>query len=61
VSKTINLYREDGQVNNPFSRRTGRPRKIDAGDIAYIEAILHANPTHYLDEIQSKLASVRHV
>ncbi|KAJ7936510.1 hypothetical protein B0H13DRAFT_1582058, partial [Mycena leptocephala] len=61
VSKTINLYMEHGQVNNPFSRRTGRPRTMDAGDIAYIEAILHANPTLYLDEIQSKLASVRHV
>ncbi|KAJ7715687.1 hypothetical protein B0H16DRAFT_1265674, partial [Mycena metata] len=59
VSKTITLYCEYGQVTNPNSRRTGRPRLLSDGDENYIRAILAANPTLYLDEIQSKLASVR--
>ncbi|KAJ7488780.1 hypothetical protein B0H11DRAFT_1674212, partial [Mycena galericulata] len=59
VSKTVNLYLEHGQVNNPSSKRTGRPRTLNDGDRDYIVGILVANPTLYLDEIQSKLQSVR--
>ncbi|KAJ7179953.1 Homeodomain-like protein, partial [Mycena crocata] len=55
VSKTVNLYREFGQVSHPFRHRTGRPRTLDPGDLDYIEAIIEANPTLYLDEIQLKL------
>jgi len=61
VHKTIPLHNEYGQVTNPFSQRTGRPRTMNEGDIAYIQEILRANPTLYLDEIQSKLSSVRNV
>ncbi|KAJ7230134.1 hypothetical protein GGX14DRAFT_485920, partial [Mycena pura] len=39
----------------------GRPCTLNEGGIAYIQEILCANPTLYLDEIQSKLASVRNV
>ncbi|KAJ7189623.1 hypothetical protein GGX14DRAFT_304980, partial [Mycena pura] len=58
VHKTVSLHNEYSQVTNPFSRRTGRPRTMNEGDIAYVQEILRANPTLYLDEIQSKLASV---
>ncbi|KAJ7240910.1 hypothetical protein C8J57DRAFT_1143218, partial [Mycena rebaudengoi] len=58
VSKTVNLYLEYGQVNNPFSNRTGRPRTLNEGDTKYIEEILRTDPTLYLDEIQAKLQSL---
>ncbi|KAJ7114389.1 hypothetical protein C8R44DRAFT_676254, partial [Mycena epipterygia] len=55
VSKTVNLFRDYGQVTNPLSNRTGRPRIMNEGDLRYIEEILRVNPTLYIDEIQSKL------
>ncbi|KAJ6608174.1 hypothetical protein B0H10DRAFT_1690191, partial [Mycena sp. CBHHK59/15] len=55
VSKTISLHRDFGQVVNPFSCRTGRPRTLNDGDLDYLAAILHANPGLYLDELQFKL------
>ncbi|KAJ6600602.1 hypothetical protein DFH09DRAFT_837082, partial [Mycena vulgaris] len=61
VSNTIRLYNEFGQVTNPFSRRTGRPRTLNDGDLDYLAAILLANPSLYLDELQFKLGSVRNV
>lgn len=61
VSKTIRLHREFGQVVNPFSRRTGRPRTLNDGDLDYLAAILLANPGLYLDELHFKLGSVRNV
>ncbi|KAJ6559041.1 hypothetical protein DFH09DRAFT_845754, partial [Mycena vulgaris] len=61
VSNTVNLYRQYGQVTNPFSHCTGCPRIMNEGDFHYIEEILRVNPTLYIDEIQSKLESVREV
>ncbi|KAJ7933533.1 hypothetical protein B0H13DRAFT_1523075, partial [Mycena leptocephala] len=58
VHKTIELHRKYGQVTDPFSKRTGRPPTLNAADLRYLEAILEANSTLYLDEIQSKLSTV---
>ena len=55
VYKTIHNFREHGQMNNPFTKRTGRPSAIDDSDIEYISALLEANPLLYLDEIQRRL------
>ncbi|KAJ7640206.1 hypothetical protein B0H17DRAFT_859244, partial [Mycena rosella] len=39
----------------------GRPSTLKADDALYLEEILHANLTLYLDELQSKLQFVREV
>jgi hypothetical protein len=50
-----------GQVNNPFSCRTGRPSTIQEGDITYISGLLSANPTLYLDELQTRLSTTQNL
>ncbi|KAJ6609966.1 hypothetical protein B0H10DRAFT_1656115, partial [Mycena sp. CBHHK59/15] len=40
ISKTINLYRQYGQVTNPFGLRAGCPKLLNNGDLAYLEEIL---------------------
>lgn len=47
------MYRDFGQVNNPFASRKGCPRKLDQGDLTYITSVLDANPS--VDELQEKL------
>jgi len=59
VSNVMSNFRNFGQVNNPFSCRTGRPSVIQAGDITYISSLLSANPTLYLDELQTRLSTTR--
>ena len=58
ISKVMRNQREFGEVNNPFSTRTGRPSAIEEGDIVYLQSLLEANPALYLDELQSRLLSV---
>ncbi|TFK62729.1 hypothetical protein BDN72DRAFT_735468, partial [Pluteus cervinus] len=59
ISKTLRNHYAFGVVNNPFSRRSGRPSMVTDDDIRYIISILKANPVLYLDEIQTRLAAVR--
>jgi len=59
VSKVIRNFQEHGEVNNPFAKRTGRPPRLEDGDIEYISALLDANPVLYLDEIQRRMESTR--
>ena len=47
--------------NNLFSSRTGRPSAVEDADIEYISNLLEANPVLYLDELQSRLLSVRNI
>jgi len=47
-----NLY---GTSVNPFRHYPGRPRLLDSQDRAYVDELLHREPTIYLDEIQLKL------
>jgi transposase len=59
VYNTIQTYREYGQVTNPFHRRSsGRPLDITDDNRKFIESILSANPSLYLDEIQQRLWDV---
>jgi hypothetical protein len=54
-------FREFDQVKNPFSSGTGRPSQIEEGDISYLHALLEANPALYLDELQTRMLSVRNI
>ena len=58
VSKVINTFDHYGQATNPFTRQIGHPSYASDGDMNYLESILTANPSLYLDKIQDKLASV---
>jgi transposase len=58
VYSVLRLHCYYGQVTNPFSRRS-RPRVLDPVDIQYIHALLQANPTLYLDELQEQLFAAR--
>jgi transposase len=61
IYEILRLYRDFGQVNNPYCRQRGRPRTLEQGDMHYIHSILEANPTLYVDEIQQQLFEVRDV
>ena len=62
VYNTIQTFWEYGQVTNPFHRRpSGRPINLTGDDRIFIESILSANPSLYLDEIQQKLWAVHEV
>jgi len=61
VSKVLRYYREYGQVRDPFRQHTGRPSKLSEADLKYIDTIVTANPSLYLDEIQQRLRDVRDV
>jgi len=51
VYNILRLYRDFGQVNDPFaSRSKGRPRTLGQGDLTYITSVLDANPSLYLNE-----------
>ncbi|KAF8959397.1 hypothetical protein BDZ97DRAFT_1667184, partial [Flammula alnicola] len=61
VFKVFHNFRAHGQVNNPFTKCTGRPRLLTSHhrDIEYISALLDANPVLYLDEIQRRMEATR--
>jgi len=61
VYKILALYREYGQVTNPHARPRGRPRALDMTVLNYMSALLDANPTLYLDELQEKIFDVHDV
>ena len=61
VSNILRLYREYGKVKDPFRQRTGRPSKLSEADLRFLDAVVVANPSLYLDEIQKKLEDVREV
>jgi transposase len=60
VSHVMRNFREFDQVKNPFSSHTGHPSQIE-GDISYLHALLEANPALYLDELQTRMLSVRNI
>ena len=58
VSSIMENFQEFGQVENPFSSCTGCPSQIQKGDMVYLHALLEANMTLYLDELQTCLLFV---
>ena len=59
VYDILRLHRDYSQITNPFARSRGRPRILDNGDVEYVHALLQANPTLYLDELQEQLFAAR--
>ena len=39
ISKVMGSYQTHGLVTNPFSKQTGRPSKINGGDVEYISSL----------------------
>jgi len=61
VYNVIRNYRDFGQVRNPFSRRIGGPRTLTDEDLSFLNSLINANPSLYLDEMQQKLSDIRGV
>ncbi|KAF5343167.1 hypothetical protein D9758_017053 [Tetrapyrgos nigripes] len=61
VYALLSLYHTTGEVVNLSALPYSRPRLLTLEDRAYIQGILDANPTLYLDEIQDKLWDDREV
>ncbi|KAI8996316.1 hypothetical protein BD414DRAFT_375803, partial [Trametes punicea] len=61
VYEILHLHREYGSVHNLLARPRGRPRALHTTDINYLTALLQANPTLYLDELQGQLWEARGV
>ena len=61
IYNVIRNYRDFGQVRNPFALCTGRPCILTEEDLLFLNALLEANPSLYLDELQQKLFDIRDV
>ena|SRR6266545_251992 len=61
VSNVLCLYREYSEFKDPFRQCTGQPPKLSEADLKFLDAIVVANPSLYLDEIQQKLRDVQEV
>ena len=61
VSKVVTLHRNYNQVTDPYTLQHARPSYLNLGDRKYLGAILEANPSLYLDEIQEKFATNRNL
>jgi hypothetical protein len=57
VSKVVSLHCTYNQVTNPYTLQKGCPSDLNLGDRMYLGAIIEANPSLYLDEIQERLAT----
>lgn len=58
VYNVINNVRNFGTVYSPLNQPPGRPPSLTNENIAFIEALLEADPSMYLDEIQQKLRDI---
>ena len=61
VHKVVSCHRTFGQVTDPRPRFYGRRRVLDDSDLSFIRAVIDAQPSIYLDELQHKLAVVRDI
>jgi len=53
------LHQDYGQTKNPFAHSRGHPHIFNNGNVEYIYALLQANPTLYLDELQEQFFSAQ--
>jgi len=61
VHSVVSCHQRFGQVTDPRLRFNGRPRALDDGDLSFIRAVIDAQPSIYLDELQHKLAAIRDI
>nr|GAT48928.1 transposase domain-containing protein [Mycena chlorophos] len=61
VYNVLRQHREFGVPVNPHARTRGRARALNMGDINFMLSLLAANPSLYLDELQTQLFEVRGV
>ena len=52
ISNVIHDYQEYREVQNFFTWRAGHPCSLSDKDSIFIETLIDANPSLYLDEIQ---------
>ena len=55
VNYVLETYQNYGQVVNPFIQPQGLPQVLDWDDLNFIDSVLAAELSLYLDEIQEKL------
>jgi transposase len=59
ISNVLRNYREYGEVQNPFTQKaSGCPCVLNDDDISFIQTLIDAHPSLYLDEIQQKLFDI---
>jgi len=61
VYNVLDCHRRYNQTSNPYARTQGRSRALTMEDLNFLSALIDANPTLYLDEIQERLSDVRDV
>ncbi|KIK75934.1 hypothetical protein PAXRUDRAFT_62251, partial [Paxillus rubicundulus Ve08.2h10] len=61
IYNILQLQEDFGTPENLMALSTGRYCSLDAQDLSYIQALLCANPTLFLDEIQSHLTETHNV
>lgn len=59
VYTVLKYDREYGVVVNPSARQRGCRRTLEVTDIDFVLALIDANPSIYLDELQERLLEVR--
>ena len=59
ISNVLRNYQEYGEVQNPFTRKAGRPCILNDDDISFIQTLINANPslTSLASWVPSKLWS----
>ena len=58
VHKTLHIYEEYGEYMDPMKQKAGQPQILDDDNALYLQSLLEASPTLYLDEIKEKLETV---
>ncbi|KAF9243073.1 hypothetical protein BU15DRAFT_32160, partial [Melanogaster broomeanus] len=61
VYDILRLYDDFGTITNPLALPHGRRRQLSSVDLLFINGLLDAHPTIYLDEIQESLSCQRDV
>jgi len=61
IYNVIHNFHDYGNIINPFACTAGRPSLLSNEDTVFINSLLVANPSFYLDEIQQKLSDIRGV
>ena len=61
VHNVLKTYQDHNEFMQPFTQPRGHKRLLNCDDLNYLEAILHAKPGLFLDELQEKLCIVQDI